>query len=133
MIDNRIVKLLDNPDPEQRKRAVKALAQTKNPDALKYLSTVIRTDSDREVTLLARKAEAYIKKFAPVEEEEEELDLESRLMGGGTSGGSWGATSDSRAAFYEEKPESEREPLPEEIIVTEADAWPHPQIFPSTN
>lgn len=62
MIDNDLIKLLNSPDPEKRKKAVTALAKTKNPQALKYLAMVVKNDDDPEVVDLARKAGAYIKK-----------------------------------------------------------------------
>lgn len=62
MIDNKIVALLENDDPEQRKRGVKMLAQSKDPEALPYLAEIVRYDENAEVADLARKAGIFIKK-----------------------------------------------------------------------
>jgi tetratricopeptide (TPR) repeat protein len=64
MIDNNVIQQLDSPDPQERKKAIAALARSKNLEALKYLATVVKTDSDPEVADLARKAGIYIRKNA---------------------------------------------------------------------
>jgi hypothetical protein len=61
MID-QWVKQLKSRDAEQRKQAVKALARTQDPAAIEYLTDVMERDSDPEVSDLAFKAIAYIKK-----------------------------------------------------------------------
>jgi hypothetical protein len=65
MLDNRLIQLLDHPDAETRKQAIKDIAKTRDPDALSYLAAVFRTDADAEVREMARKAGVYIKKYAP--------------------------------------------------------------------
>ena len=74
MIDPRIIKLLQSNDVEKRKKAVMALAKTKDSDALPYLAKVYKSDKSEEVRQLARKGGVYIKQqmeqAAPVVEEE---------------------------------------------------------------
>lgn len=62
MIDQQLVEMLDDPNPQVRADAVKQLAKTKSQDAVRYLATVYKTDNDAEVRELARKAGLYIKK-----------------------------------------------------------------------
>jgi hypothetical protein len=62
MIDDRWIEMLDSPDVEKRKRAVKALAQTREREALRYLAVVYKEDADDEVRELARKGGVYIRK-----------------------------------------------------------------------
>jgi hypothetical protein len=62
MIDDDLLKLLESRDAEERKRAIKELATTKDPAALKYLLNVYKTDDDPAVRELAAKAGRYIKK-----------------------------------------------------------------------
>lgn len=115
MIDNKIIALLESDDPEQRKRGIKVLAQSKNPDALPYLAELVRYDEDAEVVELARKAGAFIKKNAG--------------MGTNASAGRSPASS-ARAAppppttesiYPDDAGDEERELRPEEIYVSERD------------
>lgn len=129
MIDSRIIKMLASPNAENRRKAIKALAQTKDQAALPYLAKVYRDDADKEIRELARKAGIYIKNNAPPPEPEpepaydeydydddeyDEYDIDSRL--GGTGGYS----------LYDE-PEDEEDveedatPLPSEIVVSKMD------------
>lgn len=62
MIDPRIIKLLDSADVETRKKAVMALAKTKDRAALPHLAKVYKNDKSAEVRELARKGGVYIKK-----------------------------------------------------------------------
>ncbi len=64
MVDRRLIQQLDNPDPEVRKKVIKALAKSQDPSAIKYLATLYKTDSDPEVRELALKAGKYIRKVA---------------------------------------------------------------------
>jgi hypothetical protein len=113
MIDN-IVKQLNSPDPAQRKKAIAALAKTKDPSALKYLAAIVKSDSDPEVADLARKAGVYIKKNAPVgAQEQPDWVRQSAVM-----------AADEEESPYPSDDEAEaedREPLPEEIEVSQAD------------
>lgn len=68
MID-KLVRQLSHPSSEQRIKAIKALAQTKDPAALQYLATVVKTDKDPEVRDFALKAGRYIKKQAAATDE----------------------------------------------------------------
>lgn len=67
MIEQNVLRMLDSPNAEQRKQAVKDLAKSKDRAALPYLSNVFRNDTDDEVRELARKAGVYINKHAPEE------------------------------------------------------------------
>jgi hypothetical protein len=62
MIDQNIIKLTKDRNPEERKRAVKLLAQTANTESLPYLADLYKNDPDAEVRELALKAGRYIKK-----------------------------------------------------------------------
>lgn len=64
-IDDNLIALLEHRDPAQRKKAVQALAQTRNPDALPYLMVAYKSDADPHVRELAHKAGVYIRKNAP--------------------------------------------------------------------
>ncbi len=62
MIDPHIIKLLQSGDIEKRKKAVMALAQTKDSEALPYLAQVYQSDKSGEVRQLAYKGGIYIKR-----------------------------------------------------------------------
>lgn len=59
-MDTAILAQLNDFDPSVRKQAVMALGRSKDPAALPYLATVVRTDPDLELRELARKAGQYI-------------------------------------------------------------------------
>lgn len=59
MLDD-ILQQLRSPDPGQRRRAIIALANSRDPAALKPLAAVYRTDPDPELRELALKAGRYI-------------------------------------------------------------------------
>lgn len=59
---DEILALLDSSDPQERLRGVKRLARTEDPDVLRYLSAVVKTDPDEEVRDMARKAGRFIMK-----------------------------------------------------------------------
>lgn len=65
MIDDKLLRMLKNPNPDQRKKAITELAKTKNREALTHLANVYRSDSDPEIRELARKAGVYISKNTP--------------------------------------------------------------------
>lgn len=62
MIDQQLINMLDDPNPQNREKAVKQLAKTKSQEAVQYLAVVYKTDEDPDVRELARKAGLYIKK-----------------------------------------------------------------------
>ncbi len=62
MIDQQLINMLDDPNPQIREKAVKQLAKTKSQDAVQYLAVVYKTDEDPDIRELARKAGLYIKK-----------------------------------------------------------------------
>lgn len=62
MIDQQLINMIDDPDPQVRTQAVKQLAKTKSQEAVQYLAAMYKTDSDPEIRELARKAGLYIKK-----------------------------------------------------------------------
>ena len=64
MIENRVLEMLTDRNPETRKQGVKLLAQTKSMDALPHLATVYRNDVNPDVREMARKAGFYIRKQA---------------------------------------------------------------------
>jgi hypothetical protein len=64
MIDQQIINMLDDPNPQVREKAVKQLAKTQSQEAVQYLAVVYKTDDDPDVRELARKAGLYIKKKA---------------------------------------------------------------------
>jgi tetratricopeptide (TPR) repeat protein len=61
-MDPRIVEALKSRDPEERKKAVRALAQTHTAESLRYLATIYKKDPDPGVRDLAIKAGRHIKK-----------------------------------------------------------------------
>lgn len=65
MVDSRLIKMLESPNPAQRKQAVTALAKSKDRAALPYLAKIYKSDSDPEVKELARKAGLYIQQNSP--------------------------------------------------------------------
>jgi hypothetical protein len=73
MID-KLTAQLNNPDPEKRKQAIKALAQTKDRAALKPLANAYKTDPDKEVRELALKAGRYVKEQSEAAPEPEPVD-----------------------------------------------------------
>lgn len=62
MVDQQIINMLDDPNPQVRTNAVKQLARMQSQEAVQYLAAVYKTDDDPEVRELARKAGLYIKK-----------------------------------------------------------------------
>lgn len=62
MIDSHILVLLDSANPEERKRAIHALARTAAPDALQFLANIFQRDPDPEIRDLALKAGVYIRR-----------------------------------------------------------------------
>lgn len=61
--DPRIFKSLRSADPEERKKGVKALAQTHDKEAMRYLATIYKTDPDSSVRELALDAGKHIKRM----------------------------------------------------------------------
>lgn len=59
----QIIRELDNRSPDARIAAIKKLAATKDPKALKPLAAIYRSDPDPEVRETARKAGLYIRKY----------------------------------------------------------------------
>lgn len=64
MIDSRLITQLEKGTDAERKAAVKALTQTKDPEALPYLAVLYQRDSSPEIREMARKAGIYIRKHA---------------------------------------------------------------------
>lgn len=62
-LDPRIVEALKSRDPEERKKAVRALGQTTSTEALRYLATIYKKDPDVGVRNLAIKAGRHVKKM----------------------------------------------------------------------
>jgi hypothetical protein len=63
MIDS-LLRQLQDPNPEARRRAIISLGKSKNPDALKPLAAVVVGDPEPELRELARKAGQYIRQQA---------------------------------------------------------------------
>lgn len=61
-MDETIYNLIESPDPKDRKRAVKMLAQDGSQEAIKVLSQLYKQETDPEIKDLAVKAGQYIKK-----------------------------------------------------------------------
>lgn len=61
--DSRIFQSLRSKDPEERKKGVRALAQTGDKEALRYLATIYKQDSDEGVRQLALDAGKHIKRL----------------------------------------------------------------------
>lgn len=83
MVDPRINKLLESPNPETRKSAIKALVRTKNRAVLPILADIYRTDDDPEVRDLARKGGIYINNNVPKAPEPLYDDYDEDSYGGG--------------------------------------------------
>lgn len=60
MIDE-LIRQLQDPDPETRRNAIRALGRSKNPAALKPLAAIVQSDPDPELREYARKAGQYIR------------------------------------------------------------------------
>lgn len=58
-----IFRALKSPDPEERKKGIKALARTGEREALRYLATIYKEDSDPEVRQLALDGGKHIKRL----------------------------------------------------------------------
>ena len=63
-VDTTLLAQLNDFDPAVRKQAIIALGRSKDPAALPYLATVVRTDPEQELRELARKAGQYIQQNA---------------------------------------------------------------------
>jgi hypothetical protein len=61
-MDSKILQLMESADPQDRKKAVKMLAQVGGQEAIRALGTIYKQDSDPEVKDLAIQAGKYIKK-----------------------------------------------------------------------
>lgn len=61
-MNDEIFQLLRSEDPEDRKKAVRELAQLRDREVLRYLATVYKEDPDAEVRDLAVRAGKYVKK-----------------------------------------------------------------------
>ena len=61
--DPIIFQALKSPDPEERKKGVIALGRTGEREAMRYLATVYKNDSDIDVRLLALDAGKHIKRI----------------------------------------------------------------------
>ncbi len=62
MLDARTLQMLKSSRAEDREKAIKALAQSKDPAALPYLANVYRNDPEAALREMARKAGVYIRK-----------------------------------------------------------------------
>ncbi|MBL8148134.1 MAG: HEAT repeat domain-containing protein [Anaerolineae bacterium] len=63
-VDTTLLGQLNDFDPAVRKQAIIAIGRSKDPAALPYLATVVRTDPEQELRELARKAGQYIQQNA---------------------------------------------------------------------
>lgn len=61
-LDPKIFEYLNKRDPEERKKAVKALAQVENKEAMAVLAKVYEKDPDQEVREMALRAGRFIRK-----------------------------------------------------------------------
>lgn len=61
--DPRIFKSLRSSDPEERKKGVRALAQTGEREAMRYLATIYKQDPDASVRQLALDAGKHVKRI----------------------------------------------------------------------
>lgn len=73
MIDQDLINQLQDTDPEIRKRAIRALAKTHDYQALEYLATVHRRDTDPDVRELAYKAGQYLRKNVTESDKQESI------------------------------------------------------------
>lgn len=62
MVDSNVLDELNSPEPEQRKRAIRQLARSQQPEALNLLSAAYRTETDPEIRDLVAKAGRYLRK-----------------------------------------------------------------------
>ena len=60
-----IIALLQNSDPQQRKRGISAAAKKSDPQYLKYLARLAKSDPDEDLRKLAKKAGTYIHQQQP--------------------------------------------------------------------
>lgn len=97
-----IIRELDNRDPSARINAIKKLAQTKDPAALKPLAAIFRSDPDPDVRETARKAGLYIRKFT-----------DENSGGGAAAATSTAAASDGRGGAAVQAP-----PPPKEVTIS---------------
>lgn len=61
-MDSKILQLMESANPQDRKKAIKMLAQTGGQEALRYLGQIYKQESDPEIKELAINAGKYIKK-----------------------------------------------------------------------
>lgn len=61
-MDAKIFELLKNKDPEERKKGVRALAQSENREAIPILAKIYTQDPDEEVREMALRAGRHVKK-----------------------------------------------------------------------
>lgn len=107
MVSAKLLNQLQSPLPNERKNAIKAIAQTKDPDALPHLAQVFRNDDDPEIRELARKAGVYIKKNAPPKQESPFMDSGSAAAMGG-------------AGLYADEDDEEPAPLYDDSLYADA-------------
>ena len=91
MLDD-LINQLRSPDPGQRRRAIIALANSKDPAALNPLAAVYRTDPDPELRELALKAGRYNKQPAGAEEPPAQTPSAVAVPTGGTVAAELGAS-----------------------------------------
>ncbi len=63
-MDRQLLKLLDSPIPADRKKAVKAMAQSGDVEYIPYLAALFKTEDDDDIKELTAKAGRYLKKQA---------------------------------------------------------------------
>lgn len=61
-MDEQTKQLLNSPNPDDRKKAIKIMAQTKDEAALPYLAALYKTETDPEIKELSVQAGRYIRK-----------------------------------------------------------------------
>ena len=61
LVDARTLRLLKSDDPKQRRQAIVALAESRDPNALKHLAIVARTDLNPKLRELAVRAHKHLK------------------------------------------------------------------------
>lgn len=82
-MDERILQLLESDDPQNRKRAVAALAKSGDPDALQLLARAFKREDDQEVKQLIVKAGKYLKQQIEQDDEPAASETDERVMRAG--------------------------------------------------
>ncbi len=84
-MSDTIIALLQNADPQQRKRGIAAAAKSADPRYLKYLARLAKADPNDDLRKLAKKAGTYIHQQQQQQQPAEDLDGLRASVGSGAA------------------------------------------------